>query len=283
VGCGNFHRLSTIPKRILNTAKKVEYPLRNVDFRMKNAALAIPICALLLGATDLPGQTGIRPPQGWSLGLMGGVAAFTDMQRSSLTVFRTTSTGLETRDLGRRIGAETSTALGGYLSFWPTRNWGLRLYGTYAPTRLEAIMRGDHGSFNPEAPDTGRLAGLDIMTADLQAMFRLPTIKNRVLLYGILGAGLARYEVRSSSENEPVPEEAQGDLGAGPRTHPAGMFGLGAMLPFRNRAYRLHFELSNHIGETPLGRTDDQISAEDPVELTSSVRFMVGASWSPKH
>ena len=215
---------------------------------------------------------------------MGGAAAFSDMQRSSMTVFRTTSAGLETRDLGRRIGAETSTALGAYLSFWPSRNWGLRVYGTYTPTRFETIMRGGHGSFNPEAPDTGRLAGLDIMTADLQAMFRLPTIKNRVLLYGILGGGLARYEVRSSDERAPLPEEAEGDLGDGPRTHPAGMFGLGAMLPFRNRAYRLHFELSNHIGETPLGGViDAATTVEDPVEFTSSVRFMVGASWSPKH
>ena len=212
---------------------------------------------------------------------MGGAAAFSDMQRSSLTVFRTTSVGLETRDLGRRIGAETSTVMGAYLSYWPSRNWGMRVYGTYAPTRFETIMRGSHASFSPEAPDTGRLAGLDIVTADLQGMFRLPTIKNRVLLYGILGGGLARYEVRSTGEHEPLPEEAESDFGHGPRTHPAGMFGLGAMLPFRNRAFRLHFELSNHIGRTPLDA--DTSSGEDAVELTSSVRFMVGATWSPKH
>jgi hypothetical protein len=200
-----------------------------------------------------------------------------------MTVFRTTSAGLETRDLGRRIGAETSTALGAYLAFWPSRNWGLRVYGTYAPTRFETILRGGHGSFDPAAPDTGRLAGLDIMTADLQAMFRLPTIKNRVLLYGMLGGGVVRYEVRSSDEKEPLPEEAHGDLGDGARIHSGGMFGLGAMLPFRNRAFRLHFELSDHIGKTPLHSAADDGDNEDPVELTSSVRFMVGASWSPKH
>ena len=213
---------------------------------------------------------------------MGGAAAFSDMQRGNARVFRATSAGMETRALGRRIGAETSTTMGAYLSFWPNRNWGIRVYGTYAPTRFQTIMRETHADLLNPAPDSIRLARLDVTTADLQILFRLPTIKNRVMLYGIAGGGVARYQTRGADE-DPIPEEAAADLGGGPRTHPGGVFGLGAMLPFRNRAFRLHFELTDHITETPIGTPEDASDGADPVTLTNSVRFMVGASFSPKH
>lgn len=231
---------------------------------------------------------------------MGGAAAFSDMQRGSVRVFRPTAAGIESRELPRRVGAETSTALAANLAFWPSRNWGLRLHGTYAPTRFETVMKeseADFAGMPRNSEETGRLAGLNITTADLQLLFRLPTIKNRVLLYGIVGGGAARYEVVAGEE--PVPEEAEGEFEGGVKFRPEGMFGLGAMLPFKNRAFRLHFELTDHLTSTPLEGGDpqtvelpdgevlfdpqDEPAGERRVTVTNGVRFMVGVSWSPKH
>jgi hypothetical protein len=69
-------------------------------------------------------------------------------------------------------------------------------------------------------------------------------------------------------------------------------------LPFRNRAFRLHFELTNHLTATPINGGEertvqlpqgeiefsprDEPSGEERVAVINAVRFMVGASWSPK-
>jgi hypothetical protein len=258
---------------------------------------------LLVLATVLPSavhaQTGIRAPQGWSLGFMGGAAAFSDMQRGSVRVLRPTEAGLEQREMARRVSAETSTTLAAYLAFWPSRNWGLRLHSTFSPTRFETLMKESDAEFAglPQSSEEGtRLAGLSIMTADLQGMFRLPTIKNRVMLYGIAGGGLSRYEVQAGDGE--IPEEAEGEFETGSRLRPSVMFGLGSMLPMRNRSFRLHFELTNHLSSTPLEGGDPQIAptgsgevefvprdepaGEHRVTITNSVRFMVGVSYAPR-
>lgn len=244
-------------------------------------------------------QTGITPPRGWSLGVSAGAAAFSDMQRGSVRVFRPTPTGIEEREMARRVGAETSTSLAGYLAYWPSRNWGMRLHGSYSPSRFETVMQERDAEYAgmPSSSEEGeRLAGLSIVSADMQLLFRLPTIKRRVMLYGILGGGAARYAVESGEE--PVPEEAEGDFEGGVRVRPAGVLGLGAMLPMRNRAFRLHFELTNTISGTPLKGgfqqafvdakgeevafdPRDEPAGERRVYVMNNVRFMVGASYSP--
>jgi hypothetical protein len=234
-----------------------------------------------------------------SVGFFGGAAAFSDMQRGSVRVFRPVSTGFESREMVRRVGAETSTSVGGYVAFWPSRNWGLRVQGAYAPTRFETFMKeseAEYAGLPQSSEENGRLAGLSIGTVDLDVMVRFPTIKNRVMLYGILGGGLARYSVQ---EGNPVPEEAEGEFEGGVKVRPAAVFGLGAMLPMRNRALRLHFELTNHLAETPLQGGDrqatempngtivfdpgDEPAGERRVAIMSGVRFVVGVSWSPRH
>jgi hypothetical protein len=265
---------------------------------MKKTVYFVAVLLLAAPLSTVHGQTGIRPPQGWSLGLMGGAAAFTDMQRGSVRVFRPTASGLESRELARRVGAETSTVMAAHLAFWPSRNWGLRLHATYAPTRFETVMRESEAQYTgmPATSEERPLAGLDVITTDLQLLFRLPTIKNRVLPYGIVGGGAARYEVRGG--DEPVPEEAAGEFDGGVKVRPAAVVGVGAMLPFRNRAFRLHFELTDHIAGTPIQGGQGQLvdtgdgtiefdpQAEPPgdrrVSLTNAVRFMVGVSWSPR-
>jgi hypothetical protein len=264
---------------------------------MKKAYLFFGLLCLAANA-PAAAQTGIRPPQGWSLGISGGAAAFSDMQRGSIRVLRPVGTSVEERELARRVGAETASSLGAYLAFWPSRNWGLRLHASYAPSRFETVMSEADAEYAgmPETNGDERLAGLSIISTDLQALFRLPTVKDRVMLYGILGGGVARYSVNEG--NEPVPPEAEGDFERGVKIRPAAVIGLGAMLPFRNRAFRMHFELTNHVGVTPLAGGDRQFrsneqgtveidprnepSGERRVTFTNSVRFMVGVSFSAR-
>ena len=263
---------------------------------MKKPGLLAATLALAF-ASQLNAQTGIRPPRGISIGFLGGAAAFSDMQRGSIRVIRPTPGGVEERELARRVGAETSTTLGAYLAFWPSRNWGLRLAGSWAPSRFETIMKeadADYAGVPTTSSEGERLAALSIMSADLELVFRLPTVKNRVMLYGILGGGYARYSVNTS--DDPVPPEAEGDFEGGVKVRPAGVIGLGAMLPLRNRSYRMHFELSNHISATPLEGGEgesivgedgtvvilprDEAAGEERVSVVSGVRFVVGISYS---
>jgi hypothetical protein len=267
-------------------------------FKMRHTGLFAGTLALAL-ASNANAQTGIRPPQGWSLGVAGGAAAFSDMQRGTMRVIRPSGSGMEQREFTRRVGAETSTTLAAYISFWPSRNWGLRAHASWAPSRFETIMKEADAEFAgvpTTSAESQSLAGLSIISTDLQALFRLPTIKNRVMLYGILGGGLARYSVQPG--DEPVPPEAEGDFEGGVKVRPAGVIGLGAMLPLRNRAFRMHFELTNHISATPLeggeGETivnddgtieflpRDEPAGERRVSIVSGVRFVVGLSFSPR-
>lgn len=265
---------------------------------MRHAVLLAGSLAFAL-TSNAGAQTGIRPPQGWSLGIAGGAAAFSDMQRGTMRVVRPGGSGSEERELARRVGAETSTTLGAYISFWPSRNWGLRAHASWAPSRFETVMKEGDAEFAGvpmTSAESQALAELNIVSTDLQLLFRLPTIKNRVMLYGILGGGLARYSVQSG--DEPVPPEAEGDFEGGVKVRPAGSFGLGAMLPLRNRALRMHFELTNHMSATPLEGGDgetivtddgtiellprDEPAGERRVTVVSGVRFVVGLSFSPR-
>lgn len=259
----------------------------------KQAMLGILLCLTLPAAARA--QTGVQAPQGWSLGILGGAAAFSDMQRGSVRVTRPTVGGFEERELARRVGAETSTSVAAYVAWWPGRNWGLRLHGSWAPSRFETVMhQGDaeYAGMPESSADGTRLAALHIVSVDLQALFRLPTIKDRVMPYGILGGGVARYEVQQG--NEPVPEEAEGEFEGGVKVRPEAVFGLGAMLPVKNRAFRLHFELTNHLSGTPIeggpvtfavGDVEfdprDEPAGERRVSVMNGVRFMIGLSWNP--
>jgi hypothetical protein len=82
------------------------------------------------------------------------------------------------------------------------------------------------------------------------------------------------------------------------KVRPAGVIGLGAMLPLRNRAFRMHFELTNHMSSTPLEGGEGEVivgedgtieflpreepAGEQRVKLVSGVRFVVGLSFSPR-
>lgn len=234
---------------------------------------------LLWAATPAVAQTGIRPPRGLNVGVMGGGAAYSDLQRSGVRLERLTADGLEERSFPRRISVETSTAAGGWLSYWPTRSFGLRLQGTWSPSRFQVLATPSEGTFIGAESETGEpdLAGVEVITGDLQLLFRLPTLRNRVLPYGILGGGVTRYRTRGGEEL--LPSEAEEFFEDGSSVQPGGVFGLGAMLPLRNRAFRLHFELTDHVARTPI-KSGGFVPGESRVRLTNSVQCMVGLSYS---
>lgn len=203
---------------------------------------------IALFATPLHAQTGVRPPQGWSLAAFAGGAAFTDFHRNA----------------DRRIGAETSGSFAGHLAFWPTGHWGVRARIGYAPSRFEVIAE-------QEARDTAPpLASLSIMSYEGQILFRLPTLHGRVMPYGIAGGGVLRYQLGSDA---PLPEEAETAFEAD--RYMTVTLGAGAALALRPTGWSLGFELTDQVSRTPIPGT-----GSDRIKTTSSVAFMVGASWN---
>jgi opacity protein-like surface antigen len=233
------------------------------------------VVAALLMASAAHAQTGVRPPQGWSLGFYVGGAAFTDFQRSNIRAvgFSIEGEPIE-RELPQSVGAQTSGVLAATLAYWPTQNWGFRARAAYAPTRFETVIPQSDADFlnMPRPAATGsEFRSLGITSYEGQVLFRLPTIRHRIMPYGIFGGGAVRYALGSGEE--PIPEEAQSDFDSGAETRPAATLGLGAMIGLRP-GWGLHFELVDQVSRTPVRGTQ-----EDSRETTSSLTFMVGASW----
>ena len=234
------------------------------------------LMAAILGAAPLHAQTGVRPPEGWSIAVFGGGAAFTDFQRSRVAAALVSASGATVhREFSRSIRAETSGALAGSISFWPGKNWGYRARAAYAPTRFETVIPQAEAEFLDQprsSTDSAAFRGVAVSTYDLEVLFRLPTVRHRIMPYGILGAGVAQYGLRKG--DEPVPAEAESFM-SGPQFSPAVTVGLGAMLGLRPQGWALHFELIDQIARTPIRSTD-----EDGIDVTSTLTFMVGASWT---
>ncbi|HEX6559961.1 MAG TPA: hypothetical protein VF021_10875 [Longimicrobiales bacterium] len=229
---------------------------------MKYAAI------LLVGLWAAPAiaQNGVRSPQGFSIGVAAGGSAFSDFQRSNFQAQRLSASGVEQQEFSRRVGAHTSGSVAGYLAFWPAQNWGLRLYGAYTPSRFEEIISRSAAEFT-NAPSADTMAALAVENYQAQALFRLPTIKGRVMPYGIVGGGVMRYTAKN---NGVVPAEAATAFSSGRQTKTAASIGAGAMLQMRRRGWGLNFELIDNISRTPM--------ASGPVRNPSSVSFTVGLS-----
>ena len=233
------------------------------------------ILAVLVIAPALHAQTGVRPPQGWSLGVYLGGAAFTDFQRSNIRAVGVSVDGepIE-RELLQSVGAQTSSVVAATIAYWPTQNWGFRARAAYAPTRFETVIPQADAEFlnMPRPAATGsEFRSLAITSYEGQVLFRLPTIRHRIMPYGIFGGGVVRYTLRSG--DEPIPQEAESDFESGRQTRPAVTLGLGVMHGLRP-GWGLHFELIDQISQTPVRGTQ-----EDSLETTSSLTFTVGASW----
>lgn len=259
---------------------------RRRSFRWLPVALGF--CGLV--ASEADAQTGVRPPRGWSFGVFAGGSAFTDFQRGTVRATRVGSAGeIEFRDFPRSVGAQTAVIAGGILAYWPNKNWGVRAQASYAPSRFETVIPQSDAQFMGmprSSEDSARLAPLTISMYQAQLLFRLPTIRNRVMPYGIVGGGQTRYTIGSG---DPVPEEAVEDFGSGSRNRLAATVGLGAMINMRRKGWGLHFELTNQISQTPIkGASETSEIAENarlledprrsPVGHINTVSFMVGVS-----
>lgn len=208
---------------------------------------------LLFFAGPTFGQNGVRPPQGLSLGLAAGGSAFTAFHR--------------TPDAGR-LSAHTSGVFTGNVAFWPSKNWGLRVQVNHAPSRFEQI-----GPEPQLVADTARLAGLSIWSYQGQVNFRMPTIKSRIMPYGIVGGGVVKYS--AERDQDPIPPAAMSDFSAGSRTVPSGVLGVGARVQTRRNGWALNFELVDQLSRTPISGTDGS-----QVKVTNAASFTVGLSWT---
>ena len=247
-------------------------PWENRNIRCKWARIMKwPVAVLsLLVASPALAQTGFRSPQGWSLGIRAGGSAFTDFQRTDVEGARFSTAGLvEARAFSRRVGAQTATSLAGSLSYWPNRNWGLRLNAIYSPSRFETIIPESAAQFMGEprsSSDSARLAPLTIMSYQAQAVFRMPTIHNRVMPYGLIGGGVLRYSPHSGDQ----PAETGKTFQSGPLLRAAASFALGAQLPMRRQGWGLNFELMDQMSRTPV--------TGGPVKMFNALSFTVGAT-----
>ena len=205
--------------------------------------------------------------------MAGGGAAFTDFQRSELTASRLDASGeVSEQDFSRRIGAHTTGTIAGWLGYWPASTWGLRVYGSFTPTRFQTIISRSAAEFigvDRLNPDTTQFASLSIAAVQLQAVFRFPVIHGKVMPYGVVGGGTVRYSVPDGSE--PVPVEAGTDLGPGTRQQFAGTFGAGAMLQTRRTGWTINFELMDKLSRTPI--------RSGPVRVLNAASFTIGLSW----
>jgi hypothetical protein len=262
--------------RVFHNGKRV-FKSAGATFANGPRMMRLLLILILLAASPLNAQSGVRPPRGWSLGVFGGGAAFTDFQRSTVQAATLSQSGQAmAREFPRSVGAETSGALAGTLAYWPGNNWGFRLRGAYMPTRFETIIPQSEAVFlnQPRSSADGEAyRAMNITAYESQVLFRMPTIRHRIMPYGIVGGGVVRYSLRNGTE--PVPDEAQSDFDGATPTRPAVTIGLGAMLGLQRPGWGLHFELVDQIARTPVRGDND-----DSINMTSSLTFMVGASWT---
>lgn len=212
-----------------------------------------------------------------SLSLFGGGIAFSDFRREAEPV-------ASDQPLERRLSARTSVLGAGALTYWLSRRWGVRVHASYAPSRFELKMA-DAGATNQllRAEAAPPLSRVDVWMYDADLVFRIPLRLGRVEPYGILGGGAVEYRLRTA-EGEMVPESVVTAFDGNRQRMLAAVIGLGAVVPLERHRLLLNFELTNHIGETPLNEDALSTAALDPeseqrvdsVGYTSNVRLMLG-------
>jgi hypothetical protein len=234
---------------------------------------------------------------GLMLGAYGGGAAYSDLQRSEARAELLQPPGGSV-GFTRRLSPETSAVVAIAGGYWFSESWGFRLRGGFSPTRFtvsvserEAAEIPTDTTLVPRAP----FVRLTIWTFDATALFRIPvTPRGRVAPYALAGGGVLRY---IAGEKGPVPPETRNVFDNGTNiTRGAGVLGLGAIVPLQRRNLALTFELTDHIGSTPVKRPAAGTLAEgqnlrivtsatnDPagggrVSLTHNLGLLLGLTW----
>ncbi|MGH7445798.1 MAG: hypothetical protein ACREKM_13020 [Longimicrobiales bacterium] len=212
-----------------------------------------------------------------SLSLFGGGIAFSDFRREAEPI-------ASDQPLERRLSARTSVLGAGALTYWLSSRWGIRLHASYAPSRFE-LKTADSGTLREDVRTDAAppLSRVDVWMYDADVVFRIPLGVGRVEPYGILGAGAVDYRLRTA-EGEMVPESVAIAFEGNRQRMLAGVIGLGALVPLERHRLLLNFELTNHLGQTPLNEDALSTVAFDPeseqrvdnVGYTSNVRLMLG-------
>jgi len=246
--------------------------------------------ALLLAASPARAQVSAEP---WlragtlMLTFELGGAAFTDFQRAQA---RSLDDAGSLPDFQRRVSARTSATLGASAVWWMGDSWALRVGGAWVPTHFSVWNEESAQRVLDERGDGNRetYARLSVWMADVAMVFRFPRSFGRVTPYGIVGGSYVAYR---ATDEEMLPPEARRNYD-GTWATPAGLLGIGAFIPLQRKNLLLAFELTDHIGRTPLddqGRGEtfelsgiplqldpDPRSGTDGVGLTSNLRLAVG-------
>lgn len=217
-------------------------------------------------------------PHVLSVSVFGGGIAFSDFRREAEPV-------AGDLPLERRLSASTSYLAAGSLTYWLNGRWGARLQASYAPSRFvvrryEAPAERTHAL---AADDESAMSALDVWMYDVDLLFRLPLPLGRVEPYGIAGAGVVDYRLRTA-DDEVVPEAVTRAFGDDRQRRMAGVIGVGAVIPLERYRLLLNFEFTNHITETPLSESPLSAKMVDPesgdrvdeVGYTSNLRLMLG-------
>jgi hypothetical protein len=236
---------------------------------------------------------------GLVVSVFAGGAAYTDLQRSAARVELSSEAGPPaSAEFTRRLSPQTSPALALTAGYWFTPYWGIRGHVGMAPSRFGVVVSEREAALLPVDSlllGPSHFAPVTIWTADVQVLIRAPfTPRGRVAPYGIVGAGVIRYDAGSSAPLPPEAEPAfaQKDV----PTKAAIMIGAGAIVPLQRHNLALNFELTDHIARTPVERTPSRMlsqgsairvvtselndqSVAGRVRTTSHVRLLVGISW----
>ena len=255
--------------------------------------------ALVLGIAGMA-QAQDRKPNtmgGLVLSAWGGGTAFSDLQRFSAEARWQLPTGeFQSRALDRRLSAVTAPMIGIAAAYWWSPRWGMRTQLGYSPSRFDVTVPEDEMprvQTQATKTDESHFRSLGIMSIDAQLLYRLPvTPGGRVAPYALAGVGMLRY---STTGNDPLPPEAQPAFSSrSSRNKPAGVFGLGVLVPLQREHYALSFELTDHIARTPFTRSAAALlqegpltvltsqrtaPADDRVSMTNHVSLLVGFSW----
>ena len=196
-------------------------------------------------------------------GLVGG-AANTDLQRVAVR----DATGPAPV---RRVTADTSPVVAGAVGYWPSRHWGIRVHGSFAPTQLE--VRNQAGNGLRDAPFAQSAAWL--WTTDAAFMIRAPvTPGGRIVPYLLFGGGVIGLR---ADRAEPI-TEATGENLESHSIEPTGLLGLGAHVPLRRRSLALTFELTDHVFTTPIRDPVIGTDAAGQVGVSHHIRLLTGVT-----
>ena len=197
-------------------------------------------------------------PGSVALSIYGGGGAFSKVHRIQ---------GAEGSEDPADVVVQTSGAFAGEAVWWLTGNLGLRLHGSFLPSRFDVRSERDESGL-AGAGTAARVAwrGVHVWIADAAVLVRPPVTLGRMMPYAVVGGGIVSYRPRGE---DALPPELGEAFSGGARNAGAAVLGLGAVLPLQRERLLLSFALTNHI-------TRPLVAAGADPSTTSHVRLLAG-------